>query len=333
MQLQKYSRMVKMTIEKGFLEKYRPNDEKDVVGNEIIKERIFSQVKNKRLVNMILAGGAGLGKTTIAEIIAQIFIGKDNFYTDRVMFNCSDKTGVDNIREGIIEIEKLKPMSGIRIFILEECEQLSKQAQKALKKAMEHPFDKSNRFILLTNDKTKIEDPIKDRCRIYEFMPITPEDMFPRLKYIANNEKIKISDDLIMKLAELSNGSMRTPINRLEEFKALNREITEDDIRMEKSLESIKKIFLLLRDKKIPIARNIVLDLYQEGSNFNDIIRYFHDFTMISMNNITNFKSKAYVLINIAKAERNVKEGCNEFIQLSYLLSKISTLIQKKEEK
>jgi len=316
-------------LSKSYLEKYRPRVRKDVVGNSVVLERIFSQIEQGTLVNMILVGDPGLGKTTTAEIIAKMIIGKEHYYTDCIIFNCSDKTGVDNIRKEIIKTEKLRPASGIRIFILEECDELSKKAQFALKKAMEYPYDKSNRFILLSNSMTKFIPAIKDRCRIYNYMAIRPEEMFPRLRYIANQEVINISDKLILNLAKLSNGSMRYPVIQLEEFKALNRRITEKDIQLEESLESIKSIFSLLKQRRIPPARNKILDLYQNGSNFNNIIRYFHDFTMMSLGNDLNYKTKAKCIIKIAKAERNVKAGCNEFLQISYLLSNISLLLQK----
>ena len=316
-------------LSKSYLEKYRPRVRKDIAGNSVVLERIFSQIDQGTLVNMILTGDSGLGKTTTAEIITKKIIGKDHYYTDCVLFNCSDKTGVENIRTEIIKIEKLRPASGIRVFFMEEAEQLSKKAQFALKKAMEYPYDKSNRFIFLSNNITKFISAIKDRCRIYYYMAIRPEEMFPRLKYIVEQEVIDISNKLLLNLAELSNGSMRYPIIQLEEFKALDRKITERDIQLEESLESIKSIFNLLKLRKIPPARSKILDLYQNGSNFNNIIKYFHDFTMMSLGNSLNYKTKAKCVIKIAETERNVNQGCNEFIQISFLLSNISLLLQK----
>lgn len=316
-------------LTKSYLEKYRPRIKEDVVGNTVVLERIFSQVDQGTLVNMILAGDSGLGKTTTAEIIAKKSIGNEHYYTDCVIFNCSDKTGVDNIRKGVIELEKIRPLSGIRIFLMEESEELSDKAQSVLKKAMEYPYDRSNRFIFLSNNINKFIPAIKDRCRIYYYMAIRPDEMFPRLKYIVEQEKIDISDELIYNLAELSNGSMRYPIIQLEEFEALNRKITEKDIQLEESLENIKSIFSLLKKRKIPPARNKILDLYQNGSNFNNIIKYFHDFTIMSLGNNLNYKSKAKCLIKISETEFRVKSGCNEFIAISYLLSNISLLLQE----
>ena len=214
---------------------------------------------------------------------------------------------------------------------MEEAEELSDSAQNALKKPMEAPYDKSNRFMFLTNKIRKFIPAIKDRCRIYTFMPIRSDEMLPRLYHIVVSEKIKISNDLLRNLAEMSNGSMRYPIIQLEEFKSLDREITEKDLKLEKNLESIKIIFSLLKDKKIPYAKSKVLELYQEGSNLNDILRYFHDFTVMSLKNDLNFKAKAKTLIKIGETERNVNEGCNEFIQISFLLSSISLLLQEIE--
>ena len=317
-------------LEKSFLEKYRPEKRKDIVGNKTIKERIFAYVESGNLPNMILSGEPGLGKTSIAYVVSKELL-KEQFYTNCIIFNCSDKTGVDNIRENIIKTAVYTPNGvPIRIFMMEESEQLSSKAQNALKKVMEYPYDKYNRFIFLSNDKSKFIPAIIDRCRVFEYLPIKPEEMFPRLKYIAKTEEINIHFDLIMKLAEVSNGSMRYPIIQLEEFKALDRKITTDDIRMSEDLETIREIFKLLKLRKVPNAKNKVLELYEKGNMFFDIIKHFHDFTMISLNDGTNFKVKAKTLIKLAEAERNVKEGCNEFIQLSFILSNISLLLNEK---
>lgn len=314
-------------LNKNFLEKYRPEKREDIVGNELIKERIFAYVDNNNLPNMILNGEPGLGKTSIIHVVCKELL-KDYYYRNCIIFNCSDKTGIDNIRENIIKTAELTPIgTPIRIFILEESEQLSNHAQNALKKPTEEPFDKYNRFVFLSNKKSKFIDAIIDRCRVFDYLPIKPDEMFPRLKYIAETEKINISDDLIKELAYKSNGSMRYPILQLEEFKMLNRKITYKDIKMVESLETIKEIFKLLKNKKIPNAKDKVLELYEKGNNFYDIIKHFHDFTMLSLGDITNFKVKAKTLVKIAEAEKNVKEGCNEFLQLSFILSNISLLL------
>jgi DNA polymerase III gamma/tau subunit len=257
----------------------------------------------------------------------------NHFYTDCKIINCSDKTGVDYIRKNIIEVVQRKPRGSFWFYIMEESDELSRQAQNALRKPMEHPFDEHVRFIFLCNDITKMKPAILDRCRVFQYMPIAPEEMVPRLEYIATEEKIDISKELLLKLAECSNGSMRYPVLQLEEFKALNRKIVINDIQLEKSLDTIREIFELLDKRKIPMAKNKIMDLYQEGNMFDDIIRYFHDFTMFSLKNNTNFRIKGKTLIKIAETERSVKEGCNQFIALSFLLSHIALLLDKIKKK
>jgi len=314
----------------SFLEKYRPTKKEDLVGNEINKERIFSQLEQGKLVNMILTGKPGNGKTSTANIIAKTILGK-TYGVNCITINCSDKTGVDNIRKKIIDVAGLKPSgSDFRIFILEESDELSNSAQDALRKPMEYPYDKHNKFIYLCNNLAKITPAIKDRCRIFHYMPIKPEEMIDRLKKIRDEENIDMSDDLVMKLAEMTNGSMRFPVIRLEEFKSLKRKIEENDLKLSEEYETIKIIFMYLKEKKIPIARDKTLDLYQKGFHFNDIVEFFHNFTIDSLEKYTNeinYRIKAKVLIKIAEAERAVIEGCNEFLQLSFLLSNISLLL------
>jgi DNA polymerase III gamma/tau subunit len=152
--------------------------------------------------------------------------------------------------------------------------------------------------------------------------------MVPRLKHIQTEESIDISDELLEQLAEISNGSMRYPLIQLEEFKALNREIKGSDLKLQKGLKNIKKIFKKLKQRKIPDAKRLVLKMYEKGNDFTDIAKSFHDFTMLSIKNELNFKQKAKCLISIGDAERNVNLGCNEFIQISRMIADISLLLQ-----
>jgi len=163
-------------------------------------------------------------------------------------------------------------------------------------------------------------------------MPIEPEEIVKRLKYIRECEKIDISDELLFKLAKMSNGSVRFPIIRLEELSSLNKKIIEDDIKFEENLEVIKEVFLMLKNKKLIHAKNSIMELYQDGLYFDDIIELFHNYTISSMNieEDKNYEMKLLTLIKIAEAEKSVKEGCNEFIQLSSLLSTITMVLNKR---
>lgn len=289
-------------------------------------ERVFSLIDDNKLPNMIFYGDSGIGKTTLCHIIIDEVLGENKLF-DMILVNCSDKTGIDYIRTNIIDTARLKPKGDIRIFIMEESERLSPNAQDSLKKVLEHPYDKNNRFMFLTNNINKFIDAIIDRCRSFHFLRIRPKEMVDRLKYIATKEKIDISDEVILELAKSSNGSMRHPVVLLDELSSLNRKITKKDIKLTQELDKVKNVFIALKDKKIPLAKGLVYDMYQKGNNFFDIIRSFHDFTLKYLEKTTNFKIKAQCLVEIAKAEENVRSRCNEFLQMSSLLGKMGILL------
>ena len=149
-----------------FIEKYRPQNFEEFVGQDIIVNRIKSFVENKNIPHLIFTGSPGTGKTTLSLIIARSLFGnnwRDNF----LELNSSDDRGINVVRETIKDFARTKPIlnTPYKIILLDESDALTREAQHALRRTMEN-YSNTCRFILSCNYSSKLIDPIISRCAI-----------------------------------------------------------------------------------------------------------------------------------------------------------------------
>ena len=194
-------------------EKYRPEELKDVIGQENIMTVIENFVKKKYIPNILFAGPAGVGKSTIALVIAKKIFG-DNWTENFLETNASDERGIDVIRNKIKNFAKIKSISVSipKICMLDEADALTREAQQALRRTMEK-YVNNVRFILTVNYSSNIIEPIQSRCAIFRFRRVEDKIIIPRLKFIAEKEDLKINDEAINIICDLSNGDVRKAIN------------------------------------------------------------------------------------------------------------------------
>src|SRR3989344_2945784 len=120
-------------------EKHRPRIFEDIIGQEGIVERVRAMTKDRNIPNLLFAGPAGVGKSTLALVVANELFGekwKENF----LELNASDDRGIDIVRGIIKDFAKTKSMRDIpfKIIFLDECDSLTKEAQQALRRTMEN---------------------------------------------------------------------------------------------------------------------------------------------------------------------------------------------------
>jgi replication factor C small subunit len=192
---------------KIFIEKYRPKTFNDIVGQADTITFIKKHIDN--LPHLIFYGKAGLGKTTLALIIA------NESNSDILELNSSDERGIDTVRGRIMNFIRHSSLKGKKILFLDESDQLTGDAQLCLRPIMEK-YAFNCRFILACNDISKIIEPLQSRCKAFEFKPLDPNDIMLRLRFIADNEFIKASDGDLRNIAIKSNGDMRKAINDLQ---------------------------------------------------------------------------------------------------------------------
>ena len=292
--------------------KYRPQEFKDLIGQEVMAQTITNAIKLGKTPNAyLLTGIRGVGKTTTARLIAKALNCTKNFsigekcstsekchckeivdsnHMDVLEMDAASKTGIDDVRE-LIENSKYSPTSAkFKIFIIDEVHMLSKQAFNGLLKTLEEP-PPSLKFILATTEVRKIPVTILSRCQRFDLKRVSVEQLCEHLKKIADKEKGKISEDAIKLIARTSEGSVRDSISLLD--RALisqsineNKQIEEPDVRKMLGLADKSKVITLFKEVlsgNEKNASNILNELINDGldaKNFlNDILEVLYLFS------------------------------------------------------
>ena len=254
--------------------KYRPQEFKDLIGQEVMTQTITNAIEIGKTPNAyLLTGIRGVGKTTTARLIAKylncekndnpkIECSSQNFcgtckeivnsnHIDILEMDAASKTGIDDVRE-LIENSKYRPTSAkFKIFIIDEVHMLSKQAFNGLLKTLEEP-PKSLKFILATTEVRKIPVTILSRCQRFDLKRVSVAELIKHLRNIADKENGKITDDALKLISRISEGSVRDAISLLD--RALvsqklneNKVIEEPDVRKMLGLADKSKLFLLFK--------------------------------------------------------------------------------------
>jgi DNA polymerase-3 subunit gamma/tau len=254
--------------------KYRPQEFKDLIGQEVMAQTVTNGIRLGKTPNAyLLTGIRGVGKTTTARLIAkslnclknsdgEINCSSDNFcdscleitnsnHMDILEMDAASKTGIDDIRE-LIENAKYSPTSAkFKIFIIDEVHMLSKQAFNGLLKTLEEPPPRL-KFILATTEVRKIPVTILSRCQRFDLKRVNLEELFLHLKNIVKKENGSISDGALQLIAKASEGSVRDAISLLD--RALisqsinNKEIQDQDVRQMLGLADRSKLILLFKE-------------------------------------------------------------------------------------
>ncbi|MEA3449484.1 MAG: DNA polymerase III subunit gamma/tau [Patescibacteria group bacterium] len=280
--------------------KYRPKNWQEVVNQNHIKTTLTQEILSNKMAHAYLfSGPRGVGKTTIARVMAASLNckerSKDSYepcgkcghctqieagtYLDIIEVDAASHTGVDNIRENIIAASRVPASLGkYKIFIIDEVHMLSISAFNALLKLLEEP-PKNILFILCTTEIHKIPATIISRCERFDFKRISVSDLVKKLNYIVNKEKIKIDKKILEALARQAEGHMRDAESMLGQIVAIGgREITQEeaDLVIPRSdlMEAIK-FLKLLNTKNAAATIELINHLIDEGI---DLERFSIDF-------------------------------------------------------
>tara|TARA_Y100001960_G_scaffold263952_1_gene286199 strand:- start:1570 stop:3255 length:1686 start_codon:yes stop_codon:yes gene_type:complete len=295
-----------MTTNKILALKYRPQEFKDLIGQEVMAQTITNAIKLGKTPNAyLLTGIRGVGKTTTARLIAKALNCQSNQddkikcstnkfcatceeiinsnHIDILEMDAASKTGIDDVRE-LIENSKYSPTSAkYKIFIIDEVHMLSKQAFNGLLKTLEEP-PPSLKFILATTEVRKIPVTILSRCQRFDLKRVNVDELCNHLKNISKKENGKISEDAIRLISRTSEGSVRDAISLLDralvsQSLVKNESIEEKDVREMLGIADRSKILTLFKEILNGNEKNALTnlkDLINDGidaKNFlNDIL-------------------------------------------------------------
>ena len=310
-----------INIEEIWIEKYRPNNLDDIVGQDAIVKRLKSYVRVKNMPHLMFSGAAGTGKTSAATAIAQELY-KSEWHENFIELNASDERGIDVVRNKIKNFARTAPLHAqFKIIFLDEADALTPDAQSALRRTMES-YSMSCRFILSSNYSSKIIEPIQSRCAIYRFKPVQDADIQSRIQYIADKEGITLNEGALAAISAIANGDLRKAINVLQSSAVINENIDENLVYQITSTAKPEDINLLIHtamDGNFMDAL-IILDsfLLEQGLSAVDIINQIHR-AVFDLDIPDRVKVK--LIDKIGEIDFRLTEGATERIQLEALIA------------
>jgi len=303
-------------------EKYRPRDFSEIKGQQEIVKRVKAFVDLKNMPHILFAGPAGVGKSTIALVIAKKLF-EDSWHQNFLELNASDERGIDVVRTKVKDFARTKAIGEVpfKIIFLDECDALTREAQQSLRRTMEN-YTQTCRFILSCNYSSKIIDPIQSRCAMFRFKPLGKNEIYSLIENIEKEEKIKIDDKAKEALFIISEGDARRLENLLQSSAAISDKITEDIIYSMASVAKPKEIGEVLKlalQNKFIDARNKLMDvMLNYGLSGIDIIKQIQK-EIISLD--IDSEKMMILMEKCGEIEFRMSEGSDEFIQLETLLS------------
>ncbi len=308
-----------------WVEKYRPQTLDDVVGQKHIVGSLKKYVDQGSMPNLMFTGPAGVGKTTSALALVKAILG-DYWRQNFLELNASDARGIDTVRTNIKNFCRLKPVGApFRIIFLDEVDNMTKDAQHALRREMEM-YTKTASFILSCNYSSKIIDPIQSRCAIFRFAPIKAEEIAERLKYIAEAEGCDYEEEAINTIVLFGEGDMRKSVNMLQSA-ASTGSITEDhvyEVVTKAKPQEIKQMVDAALRGKFMESRNILRDvMILQGTSGEDMVnQIYQDVSARVMDGKMSGEVYMELIGAIADTDFRIREGANPRIQLEALLAK-----------
>jgi len=323
---------------KPWVEKYRPNNLQQVVAHEEVVRTLSMSMKGGDMPHMLFHGPPGVGKTTVALAFCKQMFKKH--WRDRVLeMNASDERGIDIVRGRIKHFCSLAvPAVGpdgippIKVIILDEADQMTSDAQGALRRLME-TCCLHTRFMILCNYVARLISPIQSRCMKYHFDPLPPQLVTTHLESICLRENLVLEAGSLDRLIQIGGGDMRLSLSWLQMISQMKKqgvEVTRDIIEEIMGMlpeRDAKKLWGSIRTDTEAQLQVVTEDLLREGYSVKMMLKDLGERLLASTD--LNDYQLAEALASLAQMEGNIVNKCDEVLQSKYTFMKIRGVIQR----
>src|SRR5574339_563592 len=320
-----------------WVEKYRPKKIDQIVNQKDIIRSLKNLIrKPDEIPHLLFAGAAGIGKTTTALCLSKELLG-EGWRRDVLELNASDERGIKMVRERVKEFaaviklpsrKDLKDPSNkndrqYRIIILDEADEMTSEAQTALRRIIEDS-SKTTRFIIICNYLSQIIEPIQSRCAVFRFKRLDKEEIVEHLKKICNSEGIEYKDQALLKIYNYTEGDLRHSINILQTASGFG-EINLSNVNAAMGLSGRSKIGEVIKlslEGKFDDARIKLLELlFVYGLSAADFFKYsYQEIKDMKLENIEEIMSI------MAEYDYRLSVGAHSEIQLTSFLAQLARI-------
>jgi replication factor C small subunit len=299
-----------------WVEKYRPTQLENYVGNEHLKAKVERYIKSNDVPHLLLYGRAGTGKTTLAKLIVK------NIECDYLYINASDENSVDTVRNKVRQFASTIGFKDMKIIILDECDYITPNAQAALRNLME-TFSRHCRFILTCNYVERIIDPLQSRCQVFEIIPPDKKGVAVHLSKVLEQEQVTYSNEDLKVIIDSSYPDVRKIIN------ATQRSVVDDKVVMDRqsTIQNDYKLKVLdilkKQDKKTAFVNLRQLLADNSIRDYSDCFRLLYD-------NVDEYGTGhiAEVIIILAKYEQSDTQVVDKEINFMAMLIELLGVIK-----